>query len=56
MRPIVGDYLFGDAEAADDVIPDEVFDFSIMDLMVCFSLHPLSEVVYDCEHVYTLAT
>ena len=54
LRPIVGDDLLGDVEAADDVLPDEVFDFSIADLMLCLSLHPLGEVVCDCEHVYML--
>ena len=48
MRPIVGYDLFGNAEAADGVLPDEVFDFSVADLMVCLSLHPLGEVVCDC--------
>ena len=40
---------------ADDVFPDEVFDFSVADLMVCLSFHLFGEVVCDCEHVYTLA-
>ena len=47
--------IFGDAEVADDVLPDEVFDFSVADLMVGLSLHPLGEVVCDCEHVHALA-
>ena len=60
MRPIVGYDLFGNAKVADDVLLDdvlldEVFDFSIADLMVCLSLHPLGEVVCDCDHVYALA-
>ena len=36
------------------VLPDEVFDFLITDLMVGLSLYPLGEVVCDCEHVYAL--
>ena len=55
MRPIVGDDLFGDAKAADDVLPNKVFGFSIADLMICLSFHPLGEVVCDCEHVHALA-
>ena len=55
MRSIVGDDLFGDAEAADNVLPDEVFDFSVSDLMVGLSFHPLGEVVCDCDHVHMLA-
>ena len=39
---------------ANDVLPDEVFDFSVVDLMVCLSFYPFNEVFYDCEHVYTL--
>ena len=39
----------------DDVLPDEVFDFSITDLMVGLSFHLLGEVVCDCELVYKLA-
>ena len=55
MRSIVSYDLFGNTEAADDVLLDEVFDFSVVDLMVCLSFYPLGEVVCDCEHVYTLA-
>jgi len=54
LRPIVSDDIFGDAETADDVLPDQVFGFSIEDLMVCLSLYPLG-VVCDCEHVHALA-
>ena len=32
----------------------ENFDFSVADLMVCLSFHPLSEVVCDYEHVHIL--
>ena len=52
MRPIVGYNLFRNTEAIYDVLPDEFFDFSIVDLMVCISFHPLREVVCDCKHVY----
>ena len=55
MRPIVGYGLFGNTEVVDDVLPDEVFDFSIVDLMVGLSLHPLGKVVCDCEYVHALA-
>ena len=55
MRPIFGYDLFWNAEAADDVLPDEVFDFSVADLMVCLSFYPLDEVVCDYEHVHALA-
>jgi len=55
LRPIIGYDLFGNTEAADDVFPDEVFDFSITNLMVCLSLYPLGEVVCDYEYVHTLA-
>ena len=40
---------------ANDVLPDEVFDFSIADLMVGLSLYPLGEVVCDWEYVHALA-
>ena len=52
---VVGDNLFGNAKAADDILPDEVLDFSITELMVGLSLYPLGEVVCDCEHVHALA-
>ena len=55
MRSIVDDDLFGDVEAAYDVLPNKVFGFSIADLMICLSFHPLGEVVCDCEHVHALA-
>ena len=44
MRPVVSYDFFGNTEAADDVLPDEVFDFSIV-----------GEVVCDHEHVHALA-
>ena len=55
MRIIFGHNLFRDAETAYDVLLNEFFDFSVVDLVVCLSLHPLSKVVCDYEHVYSLA-
>ena len=55
LRAIVGDYLFWYAEAAYHILPDEIFDFSVTDLVLCINFHPFGEVVRDWEHVYSLA-
>ena len=55
LRTIIGDYLFWNAETAFNILPDEVLDFTVTDLMEGLSLNPLSEVIDDYEHVHPLA-
>ena len=55
LRAIVSDYLLWYAEVANDILPYELFDFSVADLMEGLSFYPLSEVIGHCEHVYPLA-
>ena len=55
LRTIVGDYLFRNAEAAYYILPDEVLDLTVTDLMKGLSLYPLGKVVGDLKHVHPLA-
>ena len=55
LRTIVDDYLFRNAEAAYYILPDEVLDLTVTDLMKGLSLYPLGEVVGDRKHVHPLA-
>ena len=55
LRAIVGDYLFRNAEAAYYILPDEVLDLTVTDLMEGLSLYPLGEIVGDRKHVHLLA-
>ena len=54
LRAIACDYLFGDPEAAYNVLPNEVLHFKASDLVECFGLDPLGELVSDCKHVDSL--
>ena len=55
LRFVVGNYLFWNAEAAYNILPNEVFDFTVADLMESLSFNPLSKVIRDCKHVHPLA-
>ena len=55
LRAIVSDCLFQNAEAAYYILPDEVLDLTVTDLMKGLSLYPLGEVVGDRKHVHPLA-
>ena len=39
--------LFGDSKVVDNILPNEVFHFVVLDLVESFSLDPLGEVVDD---------
>ena len=55
LRAIVGDYLFRNFEVAYNILPNEVLDFTVTDLMEGLCLYPFSEVVSDRKHVHPLA-
>ena len=55
LRAVIGENLLWYAEAAYDILPDEVLNFAVRDLMKGLSFNPLGEVVSNREHVNPLA-
>ena len=54
LRPIVSHNLFGNSEATYHIHPNENFELSVVNLVVCLTFHPFGEVVCDRKHVYML--
>ena len=54
LRAIVDDNLLRNAEMEYEILPYEVLDFTIADLMESLNLDPLCEVLGDSEHVNPL--
>ena len=55
LRAIVNDNLLWYAKVSYDILPDEILDFVVLDLMESLSFNPLREVVGDRDHVNPLA-
>ena len=55
LRAIVSDNLFRNTKVAYNILPDEVLDLTVTDLMEGLSLYPLGEIVDDHKHVHPLA-